>query len=182
LRGGPAPRVVNKTETSEMLTQSFRNNSRIDDKNRKMPGNTYIISHLRRAVHVETLKGGKEASKEEFPKVSVDEAYDTLKSMRVHGAGRIARFAAQALRDYAKDAKAKTSKEYWALVLKAGEKLRSARPTAVSLPNGVNYVLYGGRTSFESGASVDDVASGPAEPSSGSLTESSRLDSCERQR
>ena len=34
----------------------------------------------------------------------------------------------------------------------------------------------------DGGASVDDVASGLAEPSSGSLTESSRLDSCERQR
>jgi ribose 1,5-bisphosphate isomerase len=102
---------------------------------------------------VETLKDGKE----EFPKVSVDEAYDTLKSMRVHGAGRIARFAAQALRDYSKEAKARNSREYWALVMKAGSKLRSARPTAVSLPNGVNFVLYGGRTAFESGGSVEEV-------------------------
>ena len=102
---------------------------------------------------METLKEGKE----EFPKVTVDEAYDNLKSMRVHGAGRIARYAAQALRDYAKEAKAKNSREYWGLVLKAGEKLRSARPTAVSLPNGVNYVLYGGRTSFESGGTVEEI-------------------------
>jgi ribose 1,5-bisphosphate isomerase len=106
---------------------------------------------------VETLKGKKEISAQEFPTVSVDEAYDTLKSMRVHGAGRIARFAAQALRDYAKDVQARTPREYWEQVLKAGEKLRSARPTAVSLPNGVNYVLYGGRTSFESGASVEEI-------------------------
>ena len=106
---------------------------------------------------METLKDGKEASKQEFPSVSVEQAYDDLKAMRVHGAGRIARFAAQALGDYAKDAKARTSKEYWGLVLKAGERLRSARPTAVSLPNGVNYVLYGGRTSFESGGSVEDI-------------------------
>jgi ribose 1,5-bisphosphate isomerase len=106
---------------------------------------------------VETLKDKKETSGQEFPSVSVDEAYDTLKSMRVHGAGRIARFAAQALRDYAKDVQAHTPREYWEHVLKAGEKLRSARPTAVSLPNGVNYVLYGGRTSFESGASVEDL-------------------------
>lgn len=104
-------------------------------------------------IHVETLKDGKE----EFPKVTVDEAYDNLKSMRVHGAGRIARYAAQALRDYAQSTKAKTPREYWGLVLKAGEKLRSARPTAVSLPNGVNYVLYGGRQSFESGASVEEI-------------------------
>jgi len=89
--------------------------------------------------------------------MNVDEAFTTLREMRVHGAGRIARLAAQALKDYAKDAKARNSKEYWNLVLKAGEKLKSARPTAVSLPNGINFVLYGGRTSFESGASVDDI-------------------------
>ncbi|HEY4673574.1 MAG TPA: ribose 1,5-bisphosphate isomerase [Nitrososphaerales archaeon] len=105
---------------------------------------------------METLKVAKEP-KQEFTLVSVDEAFTTLREMRVHGAGRIARFAAQALRDYAKEAKTRNSKEYWNLVLKAGEKLKSARPTAVSLPNGVNYVLYGGRTSFESGGSVEDV-------------------------
>ena len=79
--------------------------------NEKSSGNTYISSHEGETVHVETLKDGREA-KEEFPKVSVDEAYDTLKSMRVHGAGRIARFAAQALRDYSKEAKARNSREY----------------------------------------------------------------------
>jgi len=105
---------------------------------------------------VETLKIAKEP-KQEFSMMNVDEAFTTLREMRVHGAGRIARLAAQALKDYAKDAKARNSKEYWNLVLKAGEKLKSARPTAVSLPNGINFVLYGGRTSFESGASVDDI-------------------------
>ena len=105
---------------------------------------------------METLKVAKEP-KQEFQTMSVDEAFTTLREMRVHGAGRIARLAAQALRDYAKDAKASNSKEYWNLVLKAGEKLKSARPTAVSLPNGVNYVLYGGRTAFESGSSVEDI-------------------------
>jgi len=102
-------------------------------------------------------KGRKRGIQARIPSVSVEQAYDDLKAMRVHGAGRIARFAAQALGDYAKDAKARTSKEYWGLVLRAGERLRSARPTAVSLPNGVNYVLYGGRTSFESGGSVEDI-------------------------
>ena len=117
---------------------------------------------------METLKDGKE----EFPKVTVDEAYDNLKSMRVHGAGRIARYAAQALRDYAQGAKAKNSREYWGLVLKSGEKLRSARPTAVSLPNGVNYVLYGGRKSFESGASVEDIRNATVNTANDFLTQS----------
>jgi ribose 1,5-bisphosphate isomerase len=89
--------------------------------------------------------------------MTIDEAHDELKTMRVHGAGRIARFAAQALRDYAKEAKASNPREYWGLVFRAGDRLRSARPTAVSLPNGVNYVLFGGRTAFESGATVEGV-------------------------
>jgi ribose 1,5-bisphosphate isomerase len=121
---------------------------------------------------VEALKDGKEVGKEEFPKVPVDEAYNNLRAMQVHGAGRIARYAAQALRDYAKDAKAKNPREYWALVLKAGEKLRSARPTAVSLPNGVNYVLYGGRISFESGGSVEDVRAATVDSANDFITSS----------
>jgi ribose 1,5-bisphosphate isomerase len=86
-------------------------------------------------VRVETLKVAKEP-KQEFPTMSVEEAFKTLQDMRVHGAGRIARLAAQALRDYVKVAKAQTPREYWNLVLNAGEKLKSARPTAVSLPKG----------------------------------------------
>jgi len=105
---------------------------------------------------VETLKVAKEP-KQEFTLVSVDEAFTTLQEMRVHGAGRIARLAAQALRDYAKEVKAPNPKECWYAILKAGEKLKSARPTAVSLPNGVNYVLYGGRTAFESRGSAEDI-------------------------
>ena len=121
---------------------------------------------------METLKEGKETPREEFPKVTVDEAYETLKSMRVHGAGRIARFAATALRDYAQEAKGKNAREYWGLVLKGGEKLRSARPTAVSLPNGVNYVLYGGRTAFESGGSVEDIRTATVNTADDFLTSS----------
>jgi ribose 1,5-bisphosphate isomerase len=121
---------------------------------------------------VETLKERKEATKDEFPKVSVDEAYDTLKSMQVHGAGRIARFAAQALRDYAKDTRAKNAREYWSLVLKAGEKLRSARPTAVSLPNGVNYVLYGGRKAYEAGGTAEDIRAATVDTANDFITSS----------
>ena len=106
---------------------------------------------------METLKAERETPKQEFPSVTVPEAFDTLKSMRVHGAGRIARFAAQALRDYANGVSAQTPKEYWDQVQAAGERLRSARPTAVSLPNAVNYVLYGGRTAFESGSPIEDI-------------------------
>ncbi len=87
----------------------------------------------------------------------MDHAYDSLRALNVRGGGRVARYAVQALRDYAKDAHARTPAEYWRPVLKAGEKLKSARPTSVALTNGVNYVLNGGGTRLESGGSVEEV-------------------------
>ncbi len=96
-------------------------------------------------------------TRQEFPRVSLDDAYDSLKALNVRGGGRVARYAVQALRDYAKDARAKTPAEYLASIAKAGEKLKSARPTAVSLTNGVDHVLHGGETRVESGGSVEEV-------------------------
>ncbi len=87
----------------------------------------------------------------------MDDAYDNLKALKVRGGGRVARYAVQALRDYAKEARAKTSAEYWRPVLEAGERLKSARPTSVALTNGVNYVLNGGDARVKSGGSVEDV-------------------------
>lgn len=64
-----------------------------------------------------------------------------IKTMRVRGALKIATAAAGSLRDYAKTYK--WSKEKFLKDLeKKGELLKSARPTAVSLPNAVNYVVY----------------------------------------
>src|SRR4030081_1544143 len=99
---------------------------------------------------------GKEA-RQEFARVSVDEAYDNLKALNVRGGGRVARYAVQALRDLAEDARAKNPAEYWAIIGKAGDKLKSARPTTVSLTNGVNYVLHGGEARMESGGSLEEV-------------------------
>ena len=42
-------------------------------------------------------------------------------------------------------------------ILKAGEKLKSARPTAFALTNGVNYVLNAGARSLESGGAVEEI-------------------------
>lgn len=106
---------------------------------------------------MEAVKVADKPVKQEFPTMTVDEAFNTLREMKVHGAGRIARLAAQGLRDFAQTVTAPTPKDYWGLVLQAGEKLKSARPTAVSLPNGVNYVLYGARTAFQAGASVEEI-------------------------
>ena len=96
-------------------------------------------------------------ARHEFPQVSVDDAYGNLKALNVRGGGRVARYGVQALSDLAKDAGAKTPAEYWGPILKAGEKLKSARPTAVTLTNSINYVLNAGEKCVESGQSVEEI-------------------------
>ena len=88
----------------------------------------------------------------------VDSAYDQIASMRVRGAGRIARAAVSALRSYSEKERFKTAKEFYAGLFEAGEKLKSARPTAVSLPNAVNYVLAAARRNESKVSSAREAA------------------------
>lgn len=99
----------------------------------------------------------KQEAKREFPRVSVDEACQNLRALNVRGGGRVARYAVQALRDYASEARAKTPAEYWSVVARAGERLKSARPSSVPLTNGVNHVLSGGQRRLESGDSPEEI-------------------------
>lgn len=97
-------------------------------------------------------------ARREFPRVSVDDACGNLKALNVRGGGRVARYAVQALRDYAIDApSARTPAGYMDPLLKAGGKLKSARPTAFALTNGVNYVLNRAVKCLESGGSVEEI-------------------------
>ena len=99
-----------------------------------------------------------ENARREFPQVSVDDACGNLKALKVRGGGRVARYAVQALRDHAAGApRAKTPAEYLDAILKAGGKLKSARPTAFALTNGVNYVLDRGAKCLESGGSIEEI-------------------------
>jgi len=105
------------------------------------------------------MEAPREARKarHEFPQVTVDDAYSNLKALNVRGGGRVARYGVQALRDLAKDAGANGPAQYWDPILKAGEKLKSARPTAVTLTNSINYVLNAGGRYVESGGSVEEI-------------------------
>jgi len=108
-------------------------------------------------TYVKTPSDEKSARRE-FPRVSVEDACANLKAMNVRGGGRVARYAVQALRDYAMGAPgAKTPAEYLDPILKAGGKLKSARPTAFALTNGINYVLNRGAKRLESGGSVEEI-------------------------
>lgn len=72
---------------------------------------------------------------------SIESTYLQIRSMEVRGAGRIARAAVSALRDYCDRGKFSSVRDLYRGLSAAGERLKSARPTAVSLPNAVNYVL-----------------------------------------
>ena len=87
----------------------------------------------------------------------MDDACGNLKALNVRGGGRVARYAVQALRDYAMEAPGTTPAEYLDPILKAGGKLKSTRPTALALTNGVNYVLNRGVKRLESGGSVEEI-------------------------
>lgn len=98
-----------------------------------------------------------EDGEREFPRASVDKACDDLRSMKVRGGGRVARYAVQILRDHAEHVLGDDPAGYCDAVLRAGERLKSARPASVPLANGVNHVLRAGETRLESGGSVEDV-------------------------
>jgi ribose 1,5-bisphosphate isomerase len=66
-----------------------------------------------------------------------------IKRMEIRGAGRIARAAAEALRDHAQ-AFAGTDREAFSRTMReAADMLIATRPTAVSLPNAVHFVMAG---------------------------------------
>lgn len=72
---------------------------------------------------------------------SVKDTSEKIRSMEIRGAGKIARSAAKALKDYALSTQEITAEEYFEGLIGAGAELIAARPTAVSLPNAVRYVL-----------------------------------------
>ncbi len=64
-----------------------------------------------------------------------------IKEMRIRGAGRIARAGARALAIAAEEFKGKDLEDFMTYMERIAEFVRSARPTAVSLPNAVAYVI-----------------------------------------
>ena len=73
----------------------------------------------------------------------VTETAEKIKSMEIRGAGRIARAAAEALRDHALSVRVQTSAAFRQEMERAAAELVATRPTAVSLPNAVHVVMAG---------------------------------------
>jgi ribose 1,5-bisphosphate isomerase len=66
-----------------------------------------------------------------------------IRTMRIRGAGRIARAAARALRIASEKSKAKTPMEFMKELDSVSSLLLATRPTAVSLPNAVKFITLG---------------------------------------
>jgi ribose 1,5-bisphosphate isomerase len=66
---------------------------------------------------------------------------EDIKSMKIRGAGRIARAAARALLVAAKEYRGGSLSDFLSYMEQVAELLVSTRPTAVSLPNAVQYVM-----------------------------------------
>lgn len=73
--------------------------------------------------------------------ITLQETADKIRSMEIRGAGKIARAAAEALRDHSATVKASDANAFYIEMKRAGNLLLATRPTAVSLPNAVNFVL-----------------------------------------
>lgn len=88
-----------------------------------------------------------------------DRIAEDIRSMRIRGAGLIARSAVEALQVVAKDSKAKDIESLVNELTEAATILLQTRPTAVSLPNGVRYVMHRVNVAKDRVGSVEEMRS-----------------------
>jgi ribose 1,5-bisphosphate isomerase len=75
--------------------------------------------------------------------MKLDETAQKIESMEIRGAARIARYAAEALKDVVLSYQGHDIGDFRSTIQKAGDRLIATRPTAVSLRNSVFIVLRG---------------------------------------
>ena len=80
-----------------------------------------------------------------------------IKTMRIRGAGKIARAAAEALKITSESSEAKTTNDFMNDLGFAAKVLQQTRPTAVSLPNGIRYVLQRVMQAKTTGQNVNEL-------------------------
>lgn len=73
----------------------------------------------------------------------IEKIAQDIKTMKIRGAGRIARAAAKALKIASMESKAETPAEFAKEIAQVSNVLLNTRPTAVSLPNAIRYVNLG---------------------------------------
>ncbi|MDG6939926.1 MAG: ribose 1,5-bisphosphate isomerase [Nitrososphaerota archaeon] len=88
---------------------------------------------------------------------AIEETHALVRDMKIRGAGRIARVAVLALKEYCDRTDFSSVADLLGRLQKAGQRLKSARPTAVSLPNAVNLVVSVAKKNAEKGLSLPDL-------------------------
>jgi len=92
----------------------------------------------------------------QFPK-NFEKIVESVKTMEIRGAGEIARSAAEALLLVAESSKAETVNEFVDDLDRAARSLLKTRPTAVSLPNSVRYVMKRVLDAKSSALKIDEL-------------------------
>ncbi|MGC8936078.1 MAG: ribose 1,5-bisphosphate isomerase [Candidatus Methanomethylicaceae archaeon] len=82
---------------------------------------------------------------------------DDIRTMRIRGAAEIGRAAAEGLAIAAMSIRAESPQDYVDKLEEAYQLLLNTRPTAVSLPNALRYVMYRVRNAFKRGMDVDEL-------------------------
>ena len=88
------------------------------------------------------------------------EVYDIaegIKTMTIRGAGKIARRTAEALKITAQKSTASSEEEFVDELTTAAKILYETRPTAVSLPNALRYVMIRCYSAYEGGATLEEI-------------------------
>jgi len=85
------------------------------------------------------------------------EIAEKIKTMEIRGAGKIARSAALALQLQAEKSKAKSEDEFWGEMKEVSRILYHTRPTAVSLPNALRYVMHRVKLAYQTGADLEHL-------------------------
>jgi ribose 1,5-bisphosphate isomerase len=82
---------------------------------------------------------------------------EDIRSMRIRGAGLIARSAAEALQITARESSAEDVESFVNELTEASRILLQTRPTAVSLPNGIRYVMHRVNVRRSQAGSVEEM-------------------------
>jgi len=91
------------------------------------------------------------------PNGVVSRAAESIRTMQVRGAGKIARSAAMALAEFAHSWKGAKPRDLYKELEASAKLLLATRPTAVSLRNAVNLTLAPAREAAKADGNVDDV-------------------------
>jgi len=91
--------------------------------------------------------------------VQLKKIASNIENMRIRGAGKIARYAVLALQTVAEESKAKDEEAFVQDLKAASERLLSTRPTAVSLANGIRYLMHRVNKARQEGTSLEELRS-----------------------